>query len=152
MANRTKLTPQKRQHFLKVLAATCNVKEAARDINVSRTQVYEARKRDVEFAAAWDNAIEEGADALELEARRRALEGVKEPVFYKGEVCGHVLRYSDTLLMFLLKAHRPEKYRERYEATIDDTREPTVADANDYTDEQLLAMMQGKPVLLPRKR
>ncbi len=97
MANRTKLTPQKRQRFLKVLAATCNVTVAARDINVSRTQVYEARKRDVEFATAWDNAIEEGADALELDARRRALEGVKEPVFYKGEVCGHVRRYSTAL-------------------------------------------------------
>ena len=73
-------------------------------------------------------------------------------MFYKGAVCGHVRRYSDTLLMFLLKAHRPEKYRERYEATIDDTREPTVADAHNFSDEQLLAMMQGRPVLLPRKR
>ncbi len=152
MANRIKFTDSARTQFLEVLARTCNVTHAARTAGISRSRVYDIRKEDAEFAAAWDNAIEEGADALELEARRRALEGVKEPVFYKGEVCGHVLRYSDTLLMFLLKAHRPEKYRERYQATIDDTRELTVADANDYTDEQLLAMMQGKPVLLPRKR
>ena len=152
MANRIKFTDSARTQFLEVLATMCNVTHAAWTAGISRSRVYDIRKEDAEFAAAWDNAIEEGADALELEARRRALEGVKEPVFYKGEVCGHVLRYSDTLLMFLLKAHRPEKYRERYEATIDDTRELTVADANDYTDEQLLAMMHGKPVLLPRKR
>ena len=152
MANRIKFTDSARTQFLEVLATRCNVTHAAWTAGISRSRVYDIRKEDAEFAAAWDNAIEEGADALELVARRRALEGVKEPVFYKGEVCGHVLRYSDTLLMFLLKAHRPEKYRERYEATIDDTRELTVADANDYTDEQLLAIMQGKPVLLPRKR
>ena len=49
---------------------------------------------------------------LEAEARRRAAIGVDEPVFYKGEVVGHIRKYSDTLLMFLLKAHWPEKFRE----------------------------------------
>ncbi len=35
--------------------------------------------------------------------------------WYKGVAGGTVRRYSDNLLMFLLKGARPEQYRERYE-------------------------------------
>ena len=41
-----------------------------------------------------------------------------EEVFYQGEECGRILRYSDSLMMFLLKAHRPAKFRERMEAVL----------------------------------
>ena len=44
---------------------------------------------------------------------RRALEGGEEPVFYQGKIVGSVRKYSDTLLMFMLKARRPERYRDR---------------------------------------
>ena len=57
--------------------------------------------------------MEQAADVLEREAWRRASEGVKQPVFYQGEVCGHVRKYSDVLLIFLLKGARPDKYREQ---------------------------------------
>jgi hypothetical protein len=53
-----------------------------------------------------------GTAALENEAVRRAYHGVEKPVFYKGEVCGYTQDYSDTLLIFLLKARKPEVYRE----------------------------------------
>lgn len=43
---------------------------------------------------------------------RRAREGVDEPVFYQGDECGSVRKYSDTLAIFLLKGAMPEKYRE----------------------------------------
>ncbi len=48
-------------------------------------------------------------------SHRRAFEGVEEPVFHQGKQCGTIRRYSDTLTIFLLKAHRPAKYRERRE-------------------------------------
>ena len=50
---------------------------------------------------------------LEDEARRRALQGVEKPVFREGRQVGTVTEYSDTLLIFLLKARRPEKFRDR---------------------------------------
>jgi hypothetical protein len=53
-----------------------------------------------------------GVAALEDEARRRAYEGWEEPVWHKGVNCGTVRKFSDTLLIVLLKAHMPEKYRE----------------------------------------
>jgi hypothetical protein len=49
---------------------------------------------------------------LESEARRRAVDGVDEPVFHKGRICGTVRKYSDALLMFLLRGNAPEKYKE----------------------------------------
>ena len=44
------------------------------------------------------------------EAHRRAVKGVDEPVFWKGEIAGHVRKYSDRLLETLLRAHDPAKY------------------------------------------
>ena len=70
------------------------------------------RRRSEDFAAQWDNALEEGTDLLEAEARRRAVTGIDKPVYYKGEVVGSITKYSDRLLMFLLRAHRPQKFRD----------------------------------------
>ena len=48
---------------------------------------------------------------------RRALEGVEEPVFYKGERVGVIRKYSDSLLILLLMAKRPDQFRERMDVT-----------------------------------
>ena len=66
---------------------------------------------DPEFKAAWDSAIEEATDLLEDAIRRKAIEGEIEPVYYRGEIVGHVQKTSDILKMFLMKARRPE-YRD----------------------------------------
>jgi hypothetical protein len=79
---------------------------------MSRSAAYDWKKADHEFEKDWQAAEETGTDALEDEARRRAMDGVDKPVFYKGQRCGYVREYSDTLLIFTLKARRPEKYRE----------------------------------------
>jgi hypothetical protein len=68
--------------------------------------------RQPEFKAAFEQAAEDATDLLEEEARRRAVEGVPEPHFYEGVACGYVQKYSDSLLMFLLKGKR-EAYREK---------------------------------------
>ena len=70
------------------------------------------RRHSEDFAAQWDDALGEGVDILEAEARRRAVTGVDKPVYYKGEVVGSITKYSDRLLMFLLRAHRPQKFRD----------------------------------------
>ncbi|HKS27088.1 MAG TPA: hypothetical protein VJS44_04685 [Pyrinomonadaceae bacterium] len=94
------------------------VKLACDSAKVSRALVYKAKTEDPVFAEAWDDAMDSAADVLEAEARRRAYEGVEEPIgFYKGAPSAHVRRYSDTLMIFLLKGARPEKFRERHEVT-----------------------------------
>lgn len=113
---KTNRTPKKRRDwktpFLAGLAETCNVTESCKRAVIERTYVYEARHNDPDFAKAWDDAIDQGIELLELEARRRAFKGVEVPTTVAGnrEV---VQKYSDTLAIFLLKAHRPMTYRDR---------------------------------------
>ena len=103
---------RRRGRFLRALAATGNVSAAARAAGIARATAYAARGGDADFAVAWAAALEDAVDALELEARRRAMVGVDTPHYYGGKVAGRVIKYSDSLLMFLLRAHRPERYRE----------------------------------------
>ena len=99
--------------FLDLLGKNGNVTLSAHEAGIVRQTAYDARDRDKAFSKAWEDAMEQAADVLEREAWRRASEGVKQPVFYQGEVCGHVRKYSDVLLIFLLKGARPDKYREQ---------------------------------------
>lgn len=113
------MTNRARNQFIQALTDTGNVSEAARAIGMSRQRLYEYREEDEAFKEEWDEAIEYATDALEKEARRRALEGWQEPVFYRGDVAGYVVKYSDRMLELLLKAHRPAKYRDNYKGEDD---------------------------------
>ena len=111
------MTPKKGRNswkplFLDTLRGTGNVRLAASNADVARQVAYRARDSSRQFRADWDEALEEARELLEAEARRRAAIGVDEPVYYKGQVVGQIRKYSDNLLMFLLKAHWPEKFRE----------------------------------------
>jgi hypothetical protein len=99
--------------FLDALGKSAVVLLACRAAGVSRATVYRHRARSGRFARRWDDALEDAVDMLEAEARRRALHGTDRPVYYRGEAVGTVREYSDTLLIFLLKASRPERYRDR---------------------------------------
>ena len=59
------------------------------------------------YAARFREAEEHAIQALETEARRRAMVGIEKPIFYKGHAVTYVRAFSDGLLMFLLKAKRP---------------------------------------------
>ena len=105
----------RKRAYLNALAETGMHKKAVELAGVSRATPYTRQwKDDPEYAEALEIATELGYDALEAEAQRRAVEGVRKPVgWYKGKAGGHVQEFSDNLLMFLLKAGRPEKYAER---------------------------------------
>ena len=70
--------------------------EAAKRAGVHRTTVWRRRQDDEEFAERWDDVLEHSTEVLEQIAVRRAAES------------------SDQLLMFLLRARRPEVYSERH--------------------------------------
>ena len=107
-----KLTPEKLAAFCAALAETGNVTKACEAIDVSRQTAYGWRQDDDVFAADWDRAMQAAVLGMEDEARRRAFDGVEEEVHYKGDYSHTIRKYSDTLAIFLLKAHAPEKYRE----------------------------------------
>ena len=88
---------------------------AAKAAGISRQSHYRWLKTDPDYPGRYQEAKAESAQLLEDEAVRRARDGVVEQIYYQGQVVGQKLNYSDTLLIFLLKAANPEKYRERYD-------------------------------------
>lgn len=102
----------KKDAFLAAYAECGNVTVAAEQAGICRTQHYAWMKDDPAYAEQFATAEDMAVDRLEQEARRRAVGGVDEPVFYQGTVVGYIKKYSDTLLIFLLKGLRPEKYRD----------------------------------------
>lgn len=104
--------------FLDALAKTGNISKSAKAARISRKRVYELRDAAPDFAEAWNEALETAVDTLEAEAWRRAARGVRKPAgWYQGVPGGYIQEYSDTLLMFLLKGNRPEKYRDNLDIT-----------------------------------
>lgn len=101
--------------FLEAFRETGVVSYACERAGVGRRTVYEARQRDEEFAVAWAEVELLSTEAMEAEAFRRGVRGVKKPVYQGGIKVGEVREYSDTLLIFMLKARKPETYRERFD-------------------------------------
>jgi len=135
----SKKRPRWAKGFLAALAQSGNVRLACESAGgIERSTAYDLRDADETFATEWESALEESADLLEQEARRRAHDGLRRLKFHNGSPImvpalgenGIPLlnvdnepimvpyvehEYSDTLLIFLLKGVRPEKYRERNE-------------------------------------
>ena len=110
------MTPADKANFIKKLKATNgNVSKACRAAGVGRSTAYDHKKADPDFSRLWDDTIDEIVDSMEEEVFRRAVKGTLKPVFYKGEKVGQIREFSDTLLIFHLKALRPEKFRERFD-------------------------------------
>jgi hypothetical protein len=103
--------------FLAHLAETGILSDAAAAAGVDRSNVWRRRQEDAEFAQAVEQALDMAADKLEAEARRRALEGVEEPVYQGGQQVGTRTVYSDSLLALLLKGRRKKVFAERIEQT-----------------------------------
>jgi hypothetical protein len=124
-----------RTTFLGALEVSGNISAAARRAGVGRATAYRHRQAEPEFRSGWDEALEVATDALEDEARRRAVEGWEEPVFQGGQEVGRIRKYDSTLLIFLLKAHRPEVYRDN--AAVQHSGDLTIR--VEYSDEVLAA-------------
>lgn len=98
--------------FLELFAQTGNVTTSAEAVGITRKTAYQWRNQDSDFAEAWDDAEQQSHDLLEAEAFRRAYEGVDDFKVGPNGQFVEMKRYSDTLTIFLLKARRPEKYRD----------------------------------------
>lgn len=115
MATRAQ-TAQHKKAFLEVFRVLGNVSAACRDTGVDRRDVYRWKENDAKFLEAFNDAEAESTELMEREAYRRAVEGVRRPIYSRdGNHIDTVYDYSDTLLMFLLKARAPQRFRERYD-------------------------------------
>lgn len=127
-------TPEEWDRFFTKLAERGIISEACAASGVSRSSFYEHKERaegkdaspeSLAWLARFKEAREVAMDRLESEAFRRAHDGVEEfEIGRVGEDEDGILRhedgspiikkrYSDGLLTLLLKAHRPEKFKDR---------------------------------------
>jgi hypothetical protein len=111
----TESTLKKRNAFIEVFKRTGNITYAAEQVGINRTTHFTWMKKDPKYVVRFNSAREEAADVMEAEAWRRGVKGVDKPVFYRGEEVAKIKEYSDLLLIFLLKANRPEKFRDKVE-------------------------------------
>lgn len=103
--------------FLRYFGEGASISDAAELTGVAVMTVHRWRRNDPQFAEEFQLAKCVAADTLYLEAWRRAVEGVEEPNLFRGAPVrgpnGEFLvtrRYSDQLLIFLLKATNPYDY------------------------------------------
>lgn len=103
----------KLKDFLERFARNGNKTVAAKEADVPLITVKHRASTDNAFKAQVAEARALALSRLEEEARRRAMDGTLKAVYYKGEICGHEVEYSDSLMRTLLAANNPEKYARR---------------------------------------
>jgi hypothetical protein len=81
--------------------------EACNQAGISYQSHYNWLKDDPVYKYLFEVQKERSIDVYEMEARRRALEGTEEPVFHNGIEVGAKRKYSDHLLMFMMKKKDP---------------------------------------------
>lgn len=107
-------TPQRQRDFIAALAETGSVDRAALRVGMSASSAFRLRRSPgaEQFSAAWDVALQHAARVLLDTAFERAFHGSSEPVFDReGQRVGTRHRQNDRLLMFLLRAYMPERFR-----------------------------------------
>lgn len=102
----------RQQAFLDAYEVYGTVLKACEVAKVPRSEHYRWLKNP-RYAERFRAAEEHAVQALETEARRRAMVGNDKPVFYRGQPVAQVREFSDALMIFLLKAKRPDVYRDR---------------------------------------
>ena len=112
--------------FLAAIRVMPNVTRAARAAKIHKAQHYFKLKSSPEYAAAFQEALQMGYDALSDVAVTRATDGWEELVVYQGKIAQQedlstgkvvpvtVRRIDNQLLRFILERRHPE-YRERVE-------------------------------------
>lgn len=92
-------TPERQARFLEALAETGAVRAACARVGVSAQAVYLLRRRSALFAGGWEAALVLARQQAEDVLAVRALDGVVEPVFFRGEQVGERRRYDARLLL-----------------------------------------------------
>jgi hypothetical protein len=141
-------TERRQRAFLAAFVTNGVVLYAARAAKVSRSVIYHWRRTDEQFAERFQEAQEDAADALEIEARRRAIDGWQEEVYRQGRLVGTVSRYSDPLLAMLLRYRRPEVFGKRIEVKASSTLSGRLIDPTTSTDAELLERVNAAQALL----
>ena len=145
--------------FLEVFANTCNRAEAARAANVSESSVDKYRRSHAAFGLAYVEAEKIAVEKLEGIVLRRAAHGDRRLKFNPKTGAPYVdpatgkpyeeVEYSDTLQIALLKAHKPERYREKLDVTVEAKQPLTAAERAERLAELAARRLKNGDVSIP---
>lgn len=139
-----------KRKFLASFRETLDVTKSARACGRSTPTLYRWRRDDPRFRAKWARIDAEFPHVLESTARRFALRGVKEDVFHNGHVVGSKRRIFPKLILELLRAELPEKYRRGLIPTAEQVTDPDAAAAKVRERlRQMDASVEGPPTPPP---
>ena len=111
------LDDETKEDFLQLIALGHTKSAAAKQLKFPIAAFTEARVTDADFDNALERANAEQADLIEQVALDRTLNGVEKPVWFQGEQVGEDTVYDNNLLITMLKAAKPEKYKDRKEVS-----------------------------------
>lgn len=105
------MTDAQIRKFLEAVSRGWSISRACRSAGCGLGAPYDLRKRDPLFADSWRTAYEAGTDRFEDAAADRALNGTVKGIWYQGQLVGYEIRYDNRLLLDVLAARRPVKWR-----------------------------------------
>ncbi len=136
--------------FIASIEKDPSVKHASLKAKVTKSTIYEERDKDPKFAQRWAEAAQAGVDELEASVFVRAKNGISRGVWrtVKGKAVKveTVYEYSDALAMFMLRAHKPGRYRETIRSEVTGAEGGPVAIATDPLVLEALNKLYGTPV------
>ncbi len=92
-------TPERMARFLDQLAHRGNVRLACARVGLSAEAAYRLRRRDALFARGWDAALVLASETNDQVLTDRAVDGIEEDVWYRGECVGTRRRYDTRLFL-----------------------------------------------------
>lgn len=92
-------TPERKVLFLDKLAMNGNARAACRAVGMSAEAAYRLRRRDPLFAQGWAAAVVLGREASVQVLADRAIDGIEEEIYYRGELVGTRRKFDTRLLL-----------------------------------------------------
>jgi hypothetical protein len=126
-------TRERMAQFLDYLSEKGNVAAACKRVGLSREAAYRQRRRDANFARGWAAALVLAHDANVEVLADRAIDGIEENVWHRGELVGTRRKYDTRLLL----AHL---------ARLDKAAEDPAAQKDAGRSDELLACIAGEKV------
>jgi hypothetical protein len=114
------------KRWLLAFSETGNALAACDRTGVSRWRIYQNWFKEPEFQEQFKLAELQHLTRMEIEADRRAMEGVDHPVIHQGVITTTYKEKSDTLLMFRMKKLDPSYRENANQLTINNTNQVEV--------------------------
>lgn len=153
--NHVKFTPLAIAKILNNIANCGVMYQAVMAAGLSYSQFAKLRNEYTALGTLVDEAMDLYREKVAHAVHSRAIQGVEEPVYFKGAIVGYIRKYSDRLLELHAKRHCPE-YRDKNTLDVNVAGGVLVVHDSPQTKEEWMAQHRKRSavdgeVVAPRK-